>query len=840
MSLPLRILNACVPALLLVGTGAGLHAQAVRDAADLQKALDKLQVMGSVLYVAAHPDDENTAMLATLSKGRNLRTAYLAMTRGGGGQNLIGAELGDGLAAIRTQELRAARRIDGAEQFFTSAVDFGFSKSAEETLRIWNHDRVLGEVVRTLRAFRPDVIVTRFPPTKDAGHGHHTASAMLAIEAFKAAADPTRFPEQIRAGLRPWQPTRLLWNKFLFTSEAPKPAPGSLTLDVGTYDPALGKSFGELAGESRSQHRSQGFGVLAQRGQREETFEHLAGSPAKADLFEGIDLTWARIPGGRNVASILREARLGFRADRPAAILPLLHRALLALRALPAEAQADPLVQTKAAELEEILRAAAGLWVEAIADRQRVAPGDQLTVNAAVLARGADLKLESLVLEAETPKGIRTLETRLAGQPLPDNVPRKERFTFAVPANTPLSQPHWLGGPGAAAWAGLPESPAAFRLRAKVSRLEGAFEVTVPVQFRFRDPVLGERYQPLAVVPPVLVNFVESVQVFDGPGAKDVRLKVMAGATKPSGRIRLQAPGGWKVEPAEAPFALLQSGSEQDLTFRVTPPAASASGELRAEIDDGSGFLPAHSLTKIDHPHIPLQTLLPEAKIRLERFELKHNGRRIGYVMGAGDDIPQALRRIGYEVELLSDKALAREDLARFDAIVLGIRAFNTRAALQTLKTRLHAYVEQGGTEVVLYTVNTGFPGINAAMVTDTIGPYPFKVGRNRVTDETVPVKFLQPGHPVFHWPNALSAKDFEGWMQERSLYHAEGWDARYTPLLGMADPGEQEDGGALIVADHGKGHYVYTGISFFRQLPDGVPGATRFFANILALGSHK
>ncbi|HJW31949.1 MAG TPA: PIG-L family deacetylase [Holophagaceae bacterium] len=839
MSLPIRFVNACLPALVLAGA-APAPAQSVKDAADLQKALDKLQVMGSVLYVAAHPDDENTAMLATLSKGRNLRTAYLAMTRGGGGQNLIGAELGDGLAAIRTQELRAARRIDGAEQFFTSAVDFGFSKTAEETLRIWDHEKVLGDVVRTLRTFRPDVILTRFPPTKEAGHGHHTASAMLAIEAFKAAADPTRFPEQILAGLRPWQATRLLWNKFLFTNEAPKPAPGSLTLDVGVYDPALGKSFGELAGESRSQHRSQGFGVLAQRGQREETFELLAGSPAKADLFEGIDLSWARIPGGRNVASFLREARQGFRADRPAAILPLLHRALLALRALPPEAQADPLVQTKATELEETLRAAAGLWVEAIADRQRVAPGDPLTIQAAVLARDAALTLDSITLEAVTPEGIHTLEARATHQPLPVNAPRKEAFTFAVPSATPLAQPHWLGGPGAAAWAGLPESPAPFRLRARFSRLEGAFEVTVPVQYRFRDPVLGERYQPLAVVPPVLVTFTEGVQVFDGPAAKEVRLKVVAGAAKPAGRLRLQVPGGWKVEPAEAAFSLPQAGAEQDFTFRVTPPPAPASGELRAEVDGGAGFTPARGLTRIDHPHIPLQTLLPEAKLRLERFELKHNGRRIGYVMGAGDDIPQALRRIGYDVELLSDEALAREDLSRFDAIVLGIRAFNTRAALQTLKTRLHAYVEQGGTEIVLYTVNTGFPGINAAMVTDTIGPYPFKVGRTRVTEETAPVRFLQPQHPAFHWPNELTARDFEGWVQERSLYHAEGWDAHYTPLLGMADAGEKEDGGALLVADHGKGHYVYTGISFFRQLPDGVPGATRLFANLLALGSHK
>jgi LmbE family N-acetylglucosaminyl deacetylase len=810
----------------------------VRDAADLQKQLDRLQTVGSVLYIAAHPDDENTAVLATLSKGRNLRTAYLSITRGGGGQNLIGHELGDGLAAIRTQELLAARRIDGATQFFTSAVDFGFSKTAEESLRIWNHDQVLGDVVRTIRTFRPDVILTRFPPDERAGHGHHTASAMLAIEAFKAAADPSRFPEQLKDGLQPWQATRLLWNHFRFSDDAPKPAAGSLTLDVGVYDPLLGRSFGELAAESRSQHRSQGFGVLAQRGAREESFELLAGRPAKKDLFDDIDPTWSRFPGSEKVAALLRETRQTFRVDRPADSLTNLLRARTALRTLPAHTLAEPLLQIKATELDEALRVATGLWVEAIADRQRIAPGDTLTVTTAVLARGGGtLTLEALSLEAVTPEGSRVLEARPDGKGLLDNSPKKATFTFTVPIGTPLSQPHWLAGPGALAWAGLPESPAPFRLRARLAASEGSFEVVVPVQFRFRDPVLGERYQPMAVVPAALINLTESVQVFDSSNAKDVHLKVLAGGAKVAGRVRLQVPPTWKVEPLDQAFALKSAGDEVDLTFRLTPPAKTASGELRAEVDTGSGFTAARGLLKVDYPHIPLQTLLPEAKVRLERFDLKHNGHRIGYIMGAGDDIPQALRRIGYEVDLLSDEALAREDLARYDAIVLGIRAYNTRPALIGLKDRLHGYVAAGGTEVVLYTVNTGFPSINAGMVTDTIGPYPFKVGRKRVTDETAPVHLLKPNHVLFHWPNELTAKDFEGWVQERSLYHAEGWDSHYVPLMGMADPGEAEDQGALIVAQHGKGQYVYTGLAFFRQLPDGVPGATRLFANLLALG---
>ena len=816
----------------------GLRAQApVRDAADLLKQLDRLQTVGSVLYVAAHPDDENTAVLATLTRGRHLRTAYLSLTRGGGGQDLIGPELGDGLAAIRTQELRAARRIDGAEQFFSSAVDFGFSKTAEESLRLWQHDRVLGDVVRVIRRFRPDVILTRFPPDARAGHGHHTASALLALEAFTAAADPARFPEQVRAGLRPWQAKRLLWNLFRFGEDAPRPT-AALRLDVGAFDPLLGRSYGELAAESRSQHRSQGFGGLAQRGQWEEAFELLAGAPASTDLFEGIDLTWARFPGTADLAARLREARQGFRPDRPAASLPALLRALQALRALPPAVQAEPLVQAKAAELEEVLRCAAGLWVEALADRQRVAPGDRLTVNAALLARaGAPLALEALTLELVTPGGVRELVRRGDRQALPDNSARKEVFTFVLPPDTPLGQPAWLDGPGADAWTILPEAPAPLRLRARLALPEGAFEVTVPVQFRLRDPVLGERIQPLAVVPPVLVSLAEAVQVFAEGSARELRLKVLAGGAGAAGRVRLRVPAGWTVAPGEQPFTLARAGEEKELTFRLSPPAGTASGELRAEVDTGSGFQPARGLLKLDHPHIPLQTLLPLARARLERFDLRRAGQRIGYVMGAGDEIPHALRRLGYQVELLSDEALAQENLQVYDAIVLGIRAFNTRPALQTLKERLHAYVAAGGTELVLYTVNTGFPGINAAMVTDTIGPYPFKVGRKRVTVETVPVRFLQPEHALFHHPNELTARDFDGWIQERSLYHAEGWDAHYVPLLGLADPGEAEDGGALLVAEHGKGRYVYTGLAFFRQLPDGVPGATRLFANLLALG---
>lgn len=840
MRQPLRPLPACL-ALAALAAPPAAHAQAplpTKDAAQLAQALDKLQVMGTALYVAAHPDDENTDLLATLSRGRKVRTAYLALTRGGGGQNLISAELDESLAAIRTQELLAARRIDGAEQFFSRAVDFGFSKTADETLRIWDREAVLGDVVRVIRTLRPDVILTRFPPDARAGHGHHTASAMLAIEAFKAAADPARFPGQLREGLRPWQAKRVLWNHFRFRDDDPKPAPGSLLVDTGAYDPLLGRSYGELAAEARSQHRSQGFGVLARRGSRLESFEPLAGEAAKADLFEGVDLGWNRIEGGAAVGAALAEARKAFRFEDPSSVLPFLLKAQAALEALPPASKAEPLVQAKRAELAEAMRSAAGLWVEAIADRQAAAPGDPVTVNTSLLARGgAAVAVETLVLEAAGPDGVRAVASRDLKADLGDNAARKESFSLILPADAPLGVPHWLGGPGGAARVNLPEDPAPYRLRAAFKAAGGAFEVTVPVQFRFRDPVLGERYQPFIVVPPVAANLGEKVEVFGDGKPREVTVKLRAGASKASGKARLELPAGWKAEPAETAFAFTRAGEEQAWTFRLAPPALPASGRMRVLVDTGQGFVPARGLVRIDHPHIPLQTLLPEAAARLERFDLKHNGHRIGYVMGAGDEIPASLRRLGYEVSLLSDEALATEDLSRYDAIVLGVRAFNTRAALAALKGRLHDYVAKGGTEIVQYTVNAGFPGINADMVTPAIGPYPFKVGRKRVTEETAEVRLLEPEHPAFTWPNKLGPGDWQGWVQERSLYHAEGWDAHSMPLLAMHDTGEADDEGALLVQRHGKGHYVYTGLSFFRQLPDGVPGAYRLFANLLALG---
>ena len=837
MILSRRFVKTCSFALSLALVGYGTEMRAAsptKDAAELQLALDKLQVLGSVLYIAAHPDDENTAALAYFSKGRKLRSAYLSMTRGGGGQDLIGPELDDSLAVIRTQELLAARRVDGAEQFFTRAVDFGYSKTSEETLSIWGHEAVLSDVVWVIRSFRPDVIVTRFTPTAG-GHGHHLSSAILALEAFKAAADPGRFPEQLKF-VKPWQATRIAWNSFRPQFEQGPPTPASaLSMDIGAYDPLLGKSYAELAAEGRSMHRSQGFGAVAQRGSSLQYFEITAGKPAKLDLFEEVDLSWRRIPGGNGVGELLAQARRSFQPEQPAKALPTLLRALAAMDRL----QPDPWVEVKRIELIEAIRCAAGIWVEAIADRQAVAPLDKVTVVATIIARaGAPVTFTGLTANP-------SMETRDKQLALPPNQPVKETFNLMIPGGTPCTQPYWLGeGRRSGLHAstshqltGLPEGPPALSVAFRLISEGVPFSLTVPVQYRFRDPVLGERYQPLVVMPEVMVNLADGVQVMGDVKVREIGLTIVAGRAQASGKVRLQAPAGWRVEPAEIPFSLAKPLDEIKVSMRITAPESPQTGELKVAVEISGKTDPARGRLVIDYPHIPLQTLFSTASAQLVKLDLHQNGRRIGYVMGAGDDIPQRLRPLGYEVDLLTDETLATADLSVYHAVVIGIRAFNTRPRLGQLNARLLDYVAKGGTEIVLYNVNGAFPGTNAGMTTESIGPFPFKIGRERVTNESAPVKFLVPGHPVLNVPNKITVEDFQGWVQERGLYFAESWDPRYAPILAMGDPGEKPLEGALLVADHGKGHFVYTGLAFFRQLPDGVPGAYRLFANMLALG---
>jgi LmbE family N-acetylglucosaminyl deacetylase len=832
-----RTTTAALLLLLLLSHAARAQQPVRLDAGEAQAALRTLPVAGSVLYVGAHPDDENTALLAYLARGRGVRTAYLSLTRGDGGQNILGTEKGALLGVVRTQELLAARRVDGAEQFFTRAIDFGFTRSPEETFRFWDHEAVLADVVWVVRRFRPDVMIARFPTTGEGGHGQHTVSAILASEAFDAAGDPARFPEQLKEGVKPWRPKRLVWNVFNFRpADVPKDADKMLSMDVGAYDPLLGRSYTEIAAESRTKHMSQAQGTPERRGPAPNYFAHLKGKPATKDLFDGVDLSWRRYAGGEAVAQALEEAQRKYDPSNPSAALPQLLRAYRALDGLNPGTQGfgDPLVEAKREELLRVMLACAGLWAEAVAADPYVTPGGEVKVTTTLVNRsGYPLKLETV--------GVSSAGADVTRAELKANQPLSRETSLRVPPESPYSQPYWLREEavrnlfrvGNRRLIGDPEEPPA--LKAPVALVFGEearpIRFDLPVLYRWTDRVRGDLYRSVAIVPEVAIDLGQQTLVFPDRAPKPLRvtLKQNTGSDV-TGTLRLKLPAGWTATPAELPVALKGKGEEFRATFNVTPPAGASTAALAAEFES-AGKTFTRGMVEIDYPHIPRQTLFPEARAALVRVELARRGRQVGYVMGSGDEVPEALRQVGYEVTLLSDEDLEAADLSRFDAVVTGVRAYNTRAALRRQQPRLLEYVERGGTLVVQY--NTPDRTLEGAQ----LGPYPFRVTQDRVTDETAELTVLAPADALLNAPNKITAADFAGWVQERGLYFASDWDARYTPLFSGHDPGAPELKGSTLVARHGKGTYVFTALAFFRQLPAGVPGAYRLFANMISAG---
>jgi LmbE family N-acetylglucosaminyl deacetylase len=800
------------------------------NAVEMALAIEKLDVLGSALYVAAHPDDENTTLLAYLSQGLHLRVGYLSMTRGDGGQNLIGSEKGDLLGVIRTQELLAARRIDGAEQYFTRAIDFGYSKSPEETLEIWGHEATLSDVVWVIRNFRPDIIITRFPPDGRGRHGHHTASAILALEAFEAAADPARFPEQLEH-VEPWQTKRIFWNAWRPDLENRDPsAPVLLPVDLGSYNTLLGESYTELAARSRSMHKTQGFGRAARRGERFDYLELMAGDEPTEDPLEEIDVSWSRVSGGERIAALVAEVRSAYRPADREAILPLLGEIEAELSSM----EPDPWVAVKRHEVARLIQAAAGLWLEAVADRPIASPGDSMAIDVAAVSR------------TRTPISLTDVDpgndaTLADGPALPAMLEFNRPFTatarLALPEDHTYSNAYWLReAPGKGAFRvddhdliGRAESPPAMRVRFVLEIAGEEMLFDVPVVYRWTDRVAGERYRRFEIGPPVTARFDREVYLFTEHGSREIQLTIRATGRAAEGRIRLAAPAGWGVEPAAQPFRLDDAGDEQRIRFSVTDANRTEAAALSAVVEwNGS----EHSLTlsELDHPHIPVQAVWLPAEARVVRVDVAGTGGRIGYVMGSGDRIPEALADLGYEVVLLSDDDLATTDLSRFQAVVLGIRAFNTRPRLVTLQERLLDYVHSGGRVVMQYnTMNQDLQ--------EKLGPYPFQLSRDRVTVEEAPVRILAPDHPLVTQPNRITDADFEGWVQERGLYFANQWDPRYQTVLSSNDPGETPTDGGLLYAEYGDGVFIYTGYSWFRELPAGVPGAYRLFVNLLGGG---
>lgn len=818
-------------------------------AGELQKRIDRLSVVGSVLYIAAHPDDENTRLIAWLVGQRGLRTAYLSMTRGGGGQNLIGTEQAELLDVVRTAELLAARSIDGAEQRFTRMRDFGYSKNPEETLAIWGHDEALADVVWTVRSFRPDVIITRFD-TAGPNHGHHTASALLAAEAFDAAADATRFPTQL-AFASAWKADRLLENKSHWRMTPETDTSAFIKAQVGTYDPLIGASYGEVAAHSRTMHKSQGFGAAPDRGPIVEYFSPLKGTaPAPADdLLAGLDLTWKRFAGTEKLAATLARAAAEFRPRDPAAVLPILAEAHALMATVPdAHWRA-----VKTAELEAVMLACAGLWLDATAVAPAVAaapiiapvgipavaPGGQLPVTLTAHARAPGAarltKLIGVTLDPGPPVPAAALApaANLAGTPWTTPI------TLNIPTDHRLSLPHYLARPSGPArneidaqqLRDLPDLPGVLRATFTVEIAGRRFTVDRTIEAPRTDAVLGERRQPVEVLPPVTATFDSPAIVLPRGETSRVRI-TLHGTTGEAieGKLTLRAPAGYAIEPATVPFTVNAKAPERSIEVRVTPRDDATPGPLLAEVAIGNQRY-SWQRAVIDHDHLPRRTVLRPAVLDLAPIDLKRGPTRIGYLHGPGDTVAAALRQVGYTVEDISIADIAGGDLSRFDAIVTGIRAYNTHERLLALHEPLMAYVARGGRLIVQYNTNNRFNPLEFAL-----GPWPFSIGRDRVTDENAAMVATNPEHPALTRPNRLTPADYTGWVQERGLYFAEGIDPRYESVFAINDPGETPLPGSLIVARHGKGVFVYTGLAFFRQLPAGVPGAFRLFANLMAL----
>lgn len=853
-------------------------------ASGLSQVLQRLQTTASVLHTGAHPDDEDSAFLARAARGDHARVAYLSLNRGEGGQNIIGTELFEALGVVRTEELLQARRLDGAEQFFTRTIDFGFSKSREEAARKWHEQDVLDDMVRVIRMFRPLVVYSRFSGSPMDGHGHHQLAGYLTPAAFRAAADPRAFPEQMAEGLRPWQARKL----YRGVGFRPDPAsPPGVAVDTGIFDPVLGRTYAEIASEGRSQHKSQEMGTIEMRGPQISPLVRLespaSGGAREDSIFDGIDTsvtglaTLAGLPAGAlagelaGMAAAARRAVSEYRALDPRAIVPALVDGLRATRAAraalasvdaPADARADAdfLLAFKEHEFADALTRAAQVVVDPLADAETVLPGGTITVTVRTfLQPGTPVTVIAAAVKAPAGWTVeRAPDEERDDNPLARMFREKPtataRYRVTAPADAPFTQPYYLvaprdgdtyrwpaGSPKAMPFAG-PLLAGEVTLQIGGERVTGGgltvqmggerVVVSRPVEFRVADRVRGELRREINVVPPVAVGLDSPVLIVP-LGAKPHQQRVVVQATSFSsqpvaGSLRLRLPHGWTSAPSEAPFSLKTSGEKTSAAFSVTAPTARTAGRVAVEAEATLGQAVLSSdLQTIAYPHIQTHRIHRPAAATGLVLDLKVAPVRVGYIMGSGDQVYDALRRMGVDVTLIDEEKLAGADLSSFDTIVVGIRASEARPEFVASNGRLLHYVERGGTLIVQYQQND--------YVARGLAPFPAQMA-SRVTDETAPVRILAPGHPIFTFPNRITEADFSGWVQERNLYAFTTFDNRYVPLLESADPGEPAQRGGEVYARIGKGHYVYTAYAWFRQLPAGVPGAYRMFANLISL----
>ncbi|MFN0008915.1 MAG: PIG-L family deacetylase [Planctomycetota bacterium] len=829
---------AILPGLLAAPTAAQ-RPPAQLDGSEILHRMQKLGVVGSALYVGAHPDDENTRLISYLSNGLKVRTAYLSLTRGDGGQNLIGTELGEALGILRTQELLEARRIDGGEQFFTRAADFGYSKNSEETFAQWGRESVLADVVRVVRTFRPDVIITRFSTDGSGGHGHHTASAILAQEAFDLAADPGAFPEQIAEGLEPWQAKRLFFNASTWwnpkLAEVAEKDPSIwVRVDVGGYDPLLGASYTEIAGRSRSQHKSQGFGAAETRGELIEYLRLEKGADlATPDLFDRIELGWARFVDAYLIERTVRELVAAYDPKTPEQSVPILSKLVREFdRILRSKSPGSHWAILHRNSARELILQVLGAVIEIKAKQPSVAAGDSLTVTLSAMQRRSGVPLTVFQFHSPDSEGIP------ANEALSPNRPWTQEFVYKVPADRTFDQPYWLRTPPDHAtvrphrgphWI-EPMIPGAALFRCAVKLPDGpSFLIDLPSVHSWVDRVAGERMRAVGITPVASIEIADPVAIASGERTR-VSVDIVALREDLGGRLEASAPDGWSIDAASQEVGPLRRGERRTMQVGVSRTKGARGGPLHLKYTGAYGASD-RTMHVIDYSHILPQTWYSPADVLLVPLDVAVDAKTVGYIEGAGDDVAMALRRLAVTVERIDPATASPADLDGCDAIVTGIRAYNTVPALARIQPMLLAYVEKGGTLLVQYNTN----GSDLVIDAKKIGPYPFVLTRDRVTVEEAPPTFLAPDHPLMTTPNRLGPADFEGWVQERGLYFPGELDPHYTALIAWNDPGEEPKNGALIACDYGKGRFVYTGISLFRQLPAGVPGAYRLLANLVA-----
>ncbi len=810
----------------------------VNSSKEILRQLESFKNLAGVLYIAAHPDDENTELLAYLARGRSYRTAYLSLTRGDGGQNVRGADLGEKLGVARTQELLAARKIDGAHQFFTRAIDFGFSKSYKETLAVWDEKALVSDIVRVIRQFHPDIVITRFSPSPGGTHGQHTTATVLAMEAYKLAGDPSAFPE---LGLPAWQPKRLFWNASRFQKDKITEPDKMLKVNIGGADAITGETFRSIAEASRSMHKTQGFDTFqfpgADKVEREELFQVLDGEPTTGDIMDGIATGWERVEGGEQIAALTNSVISHFNSENPATSVSDLLRLREMLNKLPG-GDLDSVIAGKKEQLDRILQECLGLQTKTSTESSDVVPGEKL-----------ELKNSSQVNFA-IPEGthVRWLSIRFpnlkkeiaVGAELQQGKPKTVISVMEVPESIPLTQPYWLQSKG---------EPGMFHVEDPnlIGTAENLPAFPVEKVFAIGDQQIVVRDEPVAerngtagngsgrrlsVIPPVSLAFKAEVAIMRPGQSSTVEVEVKSARANVAGKLLLEAPKDWKVEPKESKFKLAERGQKIQLTFKITAPAQAGRADIvaAARVD---GHLYRNQRQEINYPHLPLQVLQPPAVVHAVSLDLKTESKVIGYLPGAGDSITECLQQMGLDVRVLDDSTLSSKNLEGLDAIVLGVRALNVREKMEKAMPLLLSYVENGGTMIVQYNRPDNLKATK-------IAPFELTITKDRVTDEKAPITFLDPESPILNKPNKITQADFDGWVQERGLYFAGSWDEKFTPILACKDADEPETRGSLLVARYGKGNYVYTGLSFFRQLPAAIPGAYRLFANLLALGkSH-